>query len=79
MKLNEARKCSVGHGQNTAPLMFSWQIWRERETILDLEVSNSNTERNNVWLKKTVLPQDVSDKSHQMLYTNLRWEVRKYK
>lgn len=63
MKLNEARKCLVGHGQNTAPLMFSWQIWRERETILDLEVSNRNTERRNFWFPQTVLLQDLSDKS----------------
>lgn len=46
MKLNEARKCLVGHGQNTAPLMFPWQIWREQEPVLDNEVSNCDSERN---------------------------------
>lgn len=41
MKLNEARKCSVG--RNAAPLMFSWQFWRE--SIQDRNVANCNSVR----------------------------------
>lgn len=45
MKLNEARKCLVGHGQNTEPLMFPWQFWHERESVLVRKVSDSNAAR----------------------------------
>lgn len=50
MKLNEARKCLVGLGQNTASLMFPWQIWHAQEPVLDHKMSNWNTQRSNFWL-----------------------------
>lgn len=40
MKLNEARKCSLSHGENTAPLMFPGQIWHEQKPNLNHQVSN---------------------------------------
>lgn len=40
MKCNEARKCSLGHGENTAPPMFPWQIWHEREPNFNHQVSS---------------------------------------
>lgn len=40
MKFNEAKKCSLSHGENTAPLMFPWQIWHEREPNLNHQVSS---------------------------------------
>lgn len=73
MKLNEAGKCLVGHGQNTAPLMFPWQIWHYQEPVLDHKVSNCNTIKNDFWFTVNIQAvfglymqfflQDVSDKS----------------
>lgn len=47
MKLNEARKCLVGHGQNAAPLMFSWQFWHE--SVQDRNIANCNSVRCSCW------------------------------